>query len=222
MSASRGRRAADSGRTLRRAVGMVRRRPGGDCGTTLIEVTVALSLMSVLMAMFMTAMLVVYRSANTSEAISTVRSQLTTAFLRLDKEIRYAAEISEPAQVSADWYLEYQQLTADGATCTQLRLRAAGGLLQQRQWTEGAAPGVFRTLASNVSSAQPFELLPGDPTAETPGASQYQQLKVSLQVSSRAGGAGTVKDLSVTFTALNATRDAGGATACRQQGRAQL
>lgn len=201
---------------------MLRWRAGGDSGTTLTEVLVALSLTSFVMTMFMTAMLAMYRSANTSDAMATVRSQLAVAFLRLDKEVRYASEISEPAQVGADWYVEYRQLTADAATCTQLRLRTTGGLLQQRQWTEGTVPGAFVTLASNVSSARPFELTPGAPLAETPGASQYQQLKVSLRASSGAGPAGTVKDISVAFTALNATRDAPGATACRQEGRADL
>ena len=192
----------------------------GEDGVTLVEMLVGMSLMVVFMTMFTTGMLALYRSTSTAEAISTAQSQLHVAFLRLDEEIRYAAEISEPDQVGADWYVEYRELTADGATCGQFRLRADGGLLQHRKWTEGSAPGSFGVLASNVTATEPFELIAGAPGSEVVGSGQFQQLKVAMRVSSRPDGAGTVKEMSLTFTALNAARTDPGAAACRVAGRA--
>ena len=198
----------------------VRTRGSGEAGFGLVEVLVSLSLLSVFMAMVTAGIITMYRAATTTESISRSQSQLHVAFQRLEKTIRYAAEISEPGQVGVNWYVEYRQLKANGATCGQLRLLVGRRVLQQREWTEGATPGSFATLASNVSSTRPFDLMPGEPTTEAVGANQFQRLRISVTTGSGLGGAGGVKTLSVSFNALNAARANAGAAACSQQGRA--
>ena len=67
------------------------------------------------MAMVTSGMIQIYRSVGRTEAVSTAQSQLSIAFLRLDREIRYAQAVATPGaadgdeQVAAgqDQYVEY-------------------------------------------------------------------------------------------------------------------
>ena len=52
-----------------------------------------------------------FRTANKTEAVATAQSQISIAFQRLDKEIRYAEGISTPTSSGTGWYVEY--VTAD-------------------------------------------------------------------------------------------------------------
>ena len=111
-----------------------------DDGITMIEVVVSLTLMAVLMTIFTTAVLEVYRNVNQTEALSSGQSQLNTVFLRLDKEVRYASGISREKQLgNGDWYVEYLNTSRGAEICTELRLTTAG-LLQRRTWDRNVTP----------------------------------------------------------------------------------
>jgi hypothetical protein len=190
-----------------------RLRAGRDSGITLVEVVVSMSVMSIVLAMFTASVLQMFRSANQDEAISTAQSQVNIAFLRLDKEIRYAAGISTPGPVGADAYVEYLTTNTGNPVCTELRLHVATGQLQRRTWTQGPSPvtpSAWIPLASNVSSAQPFTFSAPD------GTFNFQRLELKVAVSSGTGGTATSKQTDVTFTALNTSLSTSSATVCTE------
>jgi prepilin-type N-terminal cleavage/methylation domain-containing protein len=169
--------------------------PTGDAGVTLLEVVVAMSIMSMVMAAFTTGVIAMYRSANRTEAISTAQSQVATAFARLDRELRYATAISEPGTAGSDRYVEYLTITTSGVpTCNELRLDTtsrAGARLRLRSWSQGSQPPPWSTssvLAAYLGTDQPFQ------SADT---ANVQRLRVVLQI------AGSTAPAEATFTALN-------------------
>src|SRR4051794_16095539 len=68
----------------------LRRACAADAGVTLVEVLVAFGVMSVVMALFTAGVAQSYRVANKADAMAVARQQLHTAFLRLDRDVRYA------------------------------------------------------------------------------------------------------------------------------------
>jgi type II secretory pathway component PulJ len=194
---------------------MRRRRLAGDDGVTMIDVIVAMTLMSVFMGIFTDVVVQMFRSANANQVIASAQTQLTTVFLRLDKEIRYAAGISQPGPVGADSYVEYRTVNTGTPMCTELRLNVAEGQLQRRTWPDGVtplAPTGWIPLASEVSSSQPFTFWAADTTLN------FQRLQLTLDAS---GGPDTTvsRSIDVTFTALNTTLGTDSTTDC-QEGRA--
>jgi type II secretory pathway pseudopilin PulG len=184
-----------------------------DSGITLVEVVVSMSIMGVFMAMFTATILGIFRTVDRSDATSTAQSQVNLAFLRLDKEIRYAAGISVPASVGADPYVEYLTANTGTPVCTELRLHLATGQLQRRTWTEGSAPvtpGAWVPLASNVSSAQPFTFSVADATFN------FQRLRLTLVAKAGAGSTAASRLTDTTFTALNTSLATSSAAICTE------
>ncbi len=195
---------------------MRRPRRTWDSGITLIEVVVSMSIMTIVGAIFTAGVLQMFRSANRSEAASTAQSQINNAFLRLDKEIRYAAGISTPGSVGSDSYVEFLTTNTGTPVCTELRLHVATRQLQRRTWIQGSSPltpSAWIPLASFVSSTQPFTLSAADATFN------FQRLQLKLVGTSGAGGTATSKQTDVTFTALNTSPTTSSATVCTE-GRA--
>ncbi|BCJ46062.1 hypothetical protein GCM10010168_50100 [Actinoplanes ianthinogenes] len=205
---------------------MIRRLRSGrvreDSGTSLIEVTVALGVMTVVMAILTGGVIQFYRSANVAEETGITQTQVRLAFQTLDREVRYANGISAPttSAVNGAWYVEFSGVDPAGATvCRQLRLDA-GGVLQELTWTPGSPPVAGtrgRTLASGLvapggSVPPPFDRQAAGSTpyasaSATPAGAafspDFQRLRVRL--TTRAGSTTSVAD--VTFTALNTSRD---------------
>ncbi len=187
-----------------------------DAGLTMIEVVVAMSIMSVLMVMFTGSMLRMFRAANHTESVSAAQSQLNTAFLRLDKEIRYASAISTPGLVGTDPYVEYVTTNSGAALCTELRLRVADRRLLRRSWAQGASPLVpspWLPLASGVTGTAPFTRTAADATFP------FQRLQLRLSALAGGGTTGVSRTTDVTFTALNTSLSTAGTTVCTE-GRA--
>lgn len=186
-------------------------RPSGvadDRGITLVEVVVALSLMSAFLAILTTGLVRLYGSANHVQAMVGAQAQIHIAFQRLDAEIRYAASISQEGIVAGgnDWYVEYLTTHTGTPVCTGLRL-TAGGLLQKRRWDEGAAPPAFTTLASGVSGAHPF-------TRTAAGVDGYTFERLAVSVSASGGRDARTRQIDVAFTALNSSPDTSSDTTC--------
>ncbi|MEV6598289.1 prepilin-type N-terminal cleavage/methylation domain-containing protein [Actinoplanes sp. NPDC051346] len=176
-----------------------------DAGFTLLELMVALAILSVAMAIFTTGTLQLFRGTSKIESASIAQSQLQVAFERLDREIRYASALSIPAVVNGDPYVEYRTENSGTAMCTELRLHAADQQLQRRTWVEGPAPITptpWIPLASGISAAaagtDPFTFVPTDDT--------YGWQRLTIDLSAASGGEGssaTSKASKVTITALN-------------------
>jgi hypothetical protein len=194
---------------------------------SLIEILVGMGIMSVVGALFTSAILQVYRITGQVEGITRAQTQVRLATQRLDTEIRYAYGIaapSTPAEAAASsgaWYVEFLRADAStGATeCRQLRLE--DGVLSLRHWVPGTppAPGQAGTvLASELDMSSyttgspggkpvPFELRAPGPESAAPTtgvgsgfAPNFQRLRVRLftKVGDRPMSADT------TFVAMNA------------------
>lgn len=159
---------------------------------------ITMAIMAIVMTIVTTAVIQIYRSVNKNEAVSSARFSLNQTFIRLDKEIRYAANISKPGAVGADQYVEFLVTNTGTATCVELRLNASGEL-QRRSWAQqGGTPGVWFTLASNLSSAAPFTR----PAAES---FAFQRLRLNINSVTGSGATKTTRQTDITFTALNTT-----------------
>ena len=176
------------------------RKESGDAGFTLIDTMVAMTVMTVVMAVFTTSVLQMYRTANTVEATSITQAQVSTAMQRLDRQIRYAKGISEPYTIAGVGYVDLLAMQQTKRQCIQLRVM--NGVLSQRSWTYLANPldlSGWTAIAYGLTTATPFDYLP--PTDEL----GHQQLAVTL-----GGGAGSGAGVNtVTFTALNSDRTTG-------------
>jgi prepilin-type N-terminal cleavage/methylation domain-containing protein len=197
-----------------------------DDGVTMIEVTVSMVVMSVLMAMFTTTVVQVFRAANKTEAVATAQSQISIAFQRLDREIRYAEGVSEPT-TSAPWYVEYvtaplptPSATTPPSVCNQLWLDTATGQLKYRSWDKGGsypriagvplASGITTTEDNAGNDIEPFILHGPDQVYNV------QRLQVQLTATSGQGASGSEQNINVTFTAMNTTMTTSSATVCTE------
>ncbi|GAA0814015.1 type II secretion system protein [Spirilliplanes yamanashiensis] len=175
-----------------------RLRLAGDGGMTLIETLVAMTVMTLVGALALAGIVQLRRTTASVGDLSAVSSGLHVTFQRLDREIRYAYGITEPAtglSPAGYRYVEYE-LHADGVRrCTQLRVGGSPGTFQARSRDGAAAAGGWRTLASGVGAGARFTRRDA-----TTSGSPHQQLTVNLAVA--AGGA-AARSGEYTFTALN-------------------
>jgi Tfp pilus assembly protein PilV len=172
-----------------------------EAGITLVEVAVGMVLMSIFMAMFFGSITQVFRSVYRAQSGGLAQAQVNIAFLRLDREIRYAAAIStEGTMTGGDKVIEYLTTSGGTAKCTQLRLNGTTEQLQVRTWTQGASPLVptaWIPLASQISSTAPFTFKAADSTLN------FQQLELNVTATDGTGPGKAVRTSNVTFTALN-------------------
>jgi type II secretory pathway pseudopilin PulG len=195
---------------LRERLNRVRRT--GDAGITLVELVVSMTIMSVVMAIFTGGIIEMYNSANKNESLSTAQSEVNIMFLRLDREIRYAAGISLPDVVGGDSYVEYLTGSTGTALCTELRLNVALGQLQRRTWLKGSTPSpVWTPMASGVTSGTPFTFAAADATF------RFQRLELKFNTTSgSAVSSVTTTQTDITFTALNTSQSTVSAAACTE------
>jgi prepilin-type N-terminal cleavage/methylation domain-containing protein len=185
---------------------------GDDAGVTLIELMVALSLTGTVLALFTGAVVQMYGAAHRTESVSVAQSELHTALQRLDKEVRYASDITAAGSVGGAWYVE---LLATVGTPVCIELRLQGGQLQRRTWTENqiaTTRSAWLPLASGVRAAgtgAPFTVLPPDVNVG------FERLRLRLAVDSGAGAKAASAETDITFTALNTARD-GAASDCAE------
>jgi prepilin-type N-terminal cleavage/methylation domain-containing protein len=180
---------------------------GDDRGVTLVEVTIAMTLMSIFLVLFTTGILQVFRASDHDQAQSSAREQIHLAFQRLDTAIRYAAGISAEGQVGADWYVEFLATYTGTPVCTELRFTQAGQL-QLRRWDQGGTPPSFTTLAAGATATHPFTR---QPVVAGSGVN-FQRLSVDLSVS--GGKAAGSRRISVMFTATNTSPTTASDTSC--------
>lgn len=171
-----------------------------DAGFSLLDTVMSTVVMTIVMAVFTSSVVVMYRSARNIDAKSVAQTQIAQALQRIDRQVRYAEGISLP--YSGGTGVDFLTVRPGRRECVQLRV--SGGVLRQRTWTYQSNPidlSPWTPLATNVTTAggTPFAYL-----APTPSVG-YQRLKVSLSVGSGSGREANA----ITFTALNSTRTSG-------------
>jgi prepilin-type N-terminal cleavage/methylation domain-containing protein len=182
-----------------------------DDGVSMIEVSVSMVVMAVLMAMFLTSVVQVFRAANKTEAVATAQSQISIAFQRLDREIRYAEGVSTPS-TSAPWYVEFVTGYTGTSVCTQLLLDTTAGQLKRRSWNQGGTYSriVGVPIASGITATQPFAVYGADTVYNV------QRLRVRLSATSGQGNSGSTQNVDVTFTAMNTSLSTSSSTVCTE------
>ncbi|MGX7680788.1 hypothetical protein ACSMXN_18025 [Jatrophihabitans sp. DSM 45814] len=184
-----------------------------DAGTTMAELVTAMALMTVFMTIFTTSVALMYRSINKVTSLSDSATQLNQAFVRLDREVRYAAAVSQPGiTTNGGWYVELKTTNTGATVCTQFRVNPSAKQLQRRTWSvtsAGAATNItsWIPLASGVTNGNVLPGAANPPFVLTPPSATftYQTLGVRLLVSSGSGDAPTTSVSAVTYTALNST-----------------
>lgn len=176
-----------------------------DDGVTLAELAVTTGIMSVVMAVFTTGVVQLFQAGNNNELVAMTQAQLNTAFLRLDRNVRYAAGISrQHTNAAGNKVVEYlnTEVASGQPECAQLELNGATQVLRRQVWPQATKPpGNWVVLASQIDvGASSFELL--DPGPNT----GFQRLKITLVVASNPGRGKTAAKTEITFTALNSTR----------------
>lgn len=186
-----------------------------DRGTSLMELVVGMTIMSIFMAIVTVAVIQMFSAINTVQAVENSSTQLNTAFDRLDKQLRYATAIDQEVFVSGNWYVAFESVgpTTPLTTCTQLMIGTIGSSLQS-QLSERTSTLVDSTgaviatptwtdwtpLAAGVSAAstdRPFTV------PQPVVSSQLQQLDLNLQATDGTGASARTSFSRFTFTALN-------------------
>jgi prepilin-type N-terminal cleavage/methylation domain-containing protein len=211
---------------------MMRRQRSGDDGFSLAEVLVTMGVMSVLMLLFTSGILQVYKTTSATEKINEAQSELARGFQTFDRQLRYASWIATPGTVGQATYVEFAG--PEGTDCYQLRLDASNadkGILALRTWTAGKlADAKLRVIASQIvttgtdkyafvlegAGVKPTSTASPTPTATigTDYIPTSQRLHITLTTKASSG----LSRFDSTFTALN-TNSATPATNQCSEGR---
>jgi hypothetical protein len=170
---------------------------------------VAMSVMAVFMAMVTGGVIQVFNAVNRNDSLAGAQAAVNLTFLRLDKEIRYAANISQAGAAGpggADAAVDYLTTATGQSTntypdqCTELRLHDT--TLQVTRWPLDSTPTdgttlAWSTLATGVVSANPFTYVAAE------GAFSYPRIELSMEVTFGGNDTATTRLVEVTFYALN-------------------
>ena len=123
---------------------ILRRRPTGDDGTTLMELMIGMVIMTILMTICTTAIVTMFAGTGKTQAVANSAQQLNTAFVRLDDQVRYATSIDQPTPDGLS--VAFLRITSTSAgttrTCLQLRIQTVAGTsqlqLMERSWPVNA------------------------------------------------------------------------------------
>jgi prepilin-type N-terminal cleavage/methylation domain-containing protein len=188
-------------------------RPAGDDGYSIAELLITMAIMSIVLVVATGGIIQIYSTGTRVESMAYARDQLTNAFRRLDKELRYASWVAKPGLVGTRWYLEY---ALPSAGCRQLEFTNGG--LTLTSWTlPGRTPGTPNTIAALLSqngTTAPFTVYrPGDKPYRTADAGtagvgrlfdpEHQQVR--LRFDARVGR--VTIPLDIVFTAQNTNRN---------------
>jgi type II secretory pathway pseudopilin PulG len=196
----------------------------------MVEVIVAMVIMSIAGGIFVSAVVTLSRTTNFAQAVTSSSTNNNQAYQSLDKTVRYASAISEPGlgPVTRDWYVELQDTTGGTEMCTQLRLDIATQQLQQRTWSASniATLTTFKPIASGITNGaaaagpdtQPFYLKKPTDT-DTATSSQHQALTIRLESTSGQANGRVKSKSNFTLTALNSGAQAPTGAFCQQAAR---
>jgi hypothetical protein len=215
-------------------------RDGGEQGTSLLELIVGMSIMTVCGAVFLGSAVTLSQITAKTQAVTNTASQTNLSYLALDKTVRYASAIAPPGKgPSGNWYVEFRDTDTSGTSnkevCTQLSINNSTQRLQQRTWTAGTTPAplpAFRQIGTGFTNGtaaltapdRPFILVPDpvrpDPLHVAPVTTNHQQLVVTLvSQSGSANGSSSSSTSSFTLTALNSTGSTATGSVCQEVGR---
>jgi prepilin-type N-terminal cleavage/methylation domain-containing protein len=183
--------------------------PVRDAGFSLIELLVVMVIMSVVMALVTAGLVPLYSSYRATVRLQEAQAQAGRAFLRLDGELRYAADLrTQPvAGVPSAYPALVYIVLSDAASCHALFLE--NGRLTRRVWQPGADPAAAQVLASGVVpvvGTDPFTVTGGSSgltqDGDTVVGASAKQVTIAFAVTAGPDGSRR-RDLRSTFLAPN-------------------
>jgi prepilin-type N-terminal cleavage/methylation domain-containing protein len=198
-----------------------------DDGFSLSEVLISTTIMAITTAITVTGFYGMYQTTDRAQATAEAQNDLQTAFNRLDREVRYAARVSDPYVYKSLWAIDYVFPDQSGVyQCVQLSLPQSGGTMLRRQWPQ-SPPATSLLTASTPSSTVASDLANGRQpdgagNAVNPfkliaaGSDDSQMDRLNLRVVSTIGatGKGSTRLYDVQFTAQNTVKRATDALSC--------
>lgn len=185
-----------------------------DAGISLMELIVSMAIFTVVIAVFMSGLLVMTQGAVRAQDVTDAGDAARKSFQTMDKQIRYASSINLPGVgASGAHYVEFLTTAVpDGGDplCTQWRYDPTARVLEYRTWRDlpTGGPSAWRHIAGDVrnqltgAAAQPPFVL------ERAGATTTRQkLLVTIDVGRGPAGADQVvgADVATAFVARNSS-----------------
>ncbi len=138
----------------------------GESGMTLVELLVAMLILSMVMGIVGTSIVSATASEVRVENRANTSNQITVAFDELDTEVRYATDISTPGTVAGNPVVQLESDWTNATTgtpqCTEIEYVSAAGVLKQRTWQQGGSvPSNWLVLATGLAvspTTPPFSL----------------------------------------------------------------
>lgn len=181
---------------------------GDESGFSLIELMVAMAIFTIFVAIVVTSVVAISRSAVRTQLVGESTNSTLVVFGSLDRQVRYSDSINYPGVgASGNRYVEFRvpaASTAGGlqAICYQWRFSIVGSRLESRQWNESDPTTVtawspkLTDVADDGDPTHPFQLIPAN-ISDKP----RQQLLITLNPGADAQNAGA--GMSTTFIARN-------------------
>ena len=182
-----------------------------DAGMTLVELIVAMGIFTIVIAVFMSGIVVMTRDTARAQAVADSGDGVRLAFQRFDKEVRYAAAINRPGFGSdGAYYVEYLTTAVEVGTppiCTQWRVVPGAKVLQRRSWNNTSPANATRWLTVTDNVRNDLSVTSQLPFVFTPAGTVRlnQSLQVFLDVGNGAAGTDALKgaQLEAEFVARN-------------------
>ncbi|GAA2248213.1 hypothetical protein GCM10010401_22600 [Rarobacter faecitabidus] len=187
-----------------------------DKGMTLVELIVAMGILTLVLAIFMAGVVAMVRTTVRADSSSSAGDQMRTVFQRMDREIRYATDINRPAIVGTRQYVEYRYMEPDNegvAQCVQWRYDSTSKELQRRNWIDGSPASVsawqsFVTKGRNdlsVPAQRPFTFYRAGVDDSSGVSYTNQRLRVVLDAGLGSFGDGSGSQLNTILVARNSS-----------------
>ena len=180
-----------------------------QAGFTLIELSAAMGIFTVLVTVFLVAVAGLAQGTNTARNTASSSSGAMIVFQNLDRQIRYADAVNfSGAGPSGARYIEFRTPAANSATgvatCTQWRYVPGDQRVESRRWQNvtGVTLPAWGNKVNGVTDLggieYPFSLIPA-----SAAASAQQQLRLSLESGDPAVGGET--SINTVFVARNSS-----------------
>ncbi len=169
-----------------------------------------MGIFSVIMSLALAAVISLGRATQRVTNVADASDDLRTAFLTMDRQVRYADAVNFPGQTAGgDWWVEMRTsavVLPKTPVCSQWNYHAVDGTLRVRSWPEGTSPtGAWRTVARQIlPTGQPFSLV------KAQGLQTQQELRVTLTSGRRDDAQGGRSGLDTRFVARNSNLDSPG------------
>jgi len=183
----------------------------GQSGFSLIELVVAMTIFTIFIGLFLTAVVGLTRGTTQAKLTAESSSGVLLVFQNIDRQVRYADAITIPGNGSSGTRFRYVEFrtpaasTREGVTkCTQWRFDSVEGTIASRQWPASTFSSATAwstkvdTVINSATSDYPFTLVKA-----AVGAATKQQLVLTIDAGNEDLNAGA--SISTTYVARNSS-----------------